>query len=301
MDQLAGTVRLTPLQLRSWRIVLELRTAWLERLDIPYFVLIVPNAASVYTEKIPEGFEAVADRPINQLLSHLEQTGSFARVIMPLPQLLEAKRERLTYIPTDTHWNEFGAFVAYEVLLDEMERRGVELRRLRRADLHVAELERYGDLGVKVTPPESSTHVFAEPREPSARMVEDNRVYNNGHNVIYECDEAPGGCLVHGDSMAYGALHFLAESFGRLFFVHRPTLDFDAVMAERPSAVVSVIAERFIIRVPADQPYTPLPHMVSQRREQGAVLGPRKDSSLRLRQEIPLHWDPYADLKQGER
>src|SRR5688572_26872367 len=163
MDQMAGVLRLTGLQLRRWRILLELRTAWLERLGIPYFMLIVPNAASVYPEQMPEGFAAVEDRPISQLVGHLEESGSFARVILPLEELLAAKRERLTYIPTDTHWNEYGAFVAYERLLDEMEQRGVDLRRVHIGDLEIVEHERRGDLGVKVEPPMESTHVFVQP------------------------------------------------------------------------------------------------------------------------------------------
>ena len=295
MDQLAGIVRLTPLQLRRWRLLLELRTAWLERFGIPYFVVIVPNAASVYPEKMPDGFEAVEDRPIHQLLAHLDETSSFARVLMPLDELIAAKRERLTYIPTDTHWNEYGAFVAYDRLADELELHGIELRRLRLPDLNVREQVRPGDLGVKVEPQAESPQILVQPREPAARMVTDNRVYNNGRNVVYECPPAPGRLFVHGDSFAYAMLHLLAESFARVSFFHRPTLDFDAVLQERPSAVVSVIAERFIVRVPEDQPYIPQRLLVKQRREQGAILAPREDTSLRVKQEIPPHWDPYAE------
>ncbi|HZO60912.1 MAG TPA: hypothetical protein VFB51_14585 [Solirubrobacterales bacterium] len=298
-DQMSGAVRLNPLQLRQWRIVLDLRTAWLERLGIPYFVLIAPNAVSVYPEKRPEGYDIVEDRPINQLLGHLKESGSFAPVIMPLQELLDAKREHLTYIPTDTHWSEFGAFVAYEALMDSMERGGVDVRRLRREDLRITEEEDRGDLGVKLDPPLTSTHVLAEPRNPAARMVADNRIYNNGKNVVYECDQAPGRCFVQGDSFAYTLLHFMAESFGRVFYVHRPTFDYEAILAERPSAVVTVVTERFIIRVPQDLPYVPLARLVGQRIKAGAVLPPAKDpASLRVLQEVPPHWDPYYEPEE---
>jgi hypothetical protein len=178
----------------------------------------------------------------------------------------------------------------------EAERRGVAARRLQRADLHIYEEERPGDLGPRVDPPLTSTHVLAEPRAPSARLVEDNRIYNSGKHVVYECDAAPGRCFVFGDSFAYTFMHFLAESFGRLSYVHRPTFDYEAILAERPDVVVGVLTERFIIRVPEDSPYLTLPRLVGRRRKEGAVLPPLEDpGSLRLLQEIPPHWNPYLE------
>jgi len=295
-EQMAGRFRLTPLQLRRWRFLLEQRTAWLERLGIPYFMLIAPNAVSVYPEQRPEGYAIVEDRPIHQLLAHLEESGSFARALMPLQELIEAKQEHLTYIPTDTHWSEFGAFVAYDALMDEMERRGVDARRVRREDLRITEEERLGDLGIKVDPRITSPHVLVEPLAPSARKIEDNRIYNTGKTIVYECDAAPGRCFVHGDSFAYTMLHYMAESFGRLFYVHRPTFDYETILAERPDAVVTVATERFMIRVPEDMPYVPLAPLVRERIKQGGVLPPAEDpSSLRVLQEIPPHLDPYVE------
>ena len=72
-------------------------------------------------------------------------------------------------------------------------------------------------------------------REPRARLVADNRVFNTGRTIEYECADAPGTCVMLGDSFGYRMLPFLAESFGRLVFVHRPTLDFELIEAERPA------------------------------------------------------------------
>ena len=107
----------------------------------------------------------------------------------------------------------------------------------------------------------------------------------------------PGGAralFVHGDSFAYTMLHFLCESFGRLFFLHRPTLDPELVLEERPDAVITFLAERFLVRVPQDQPYTPLRIVVQRQQEAGSVLPPRTDTSLRVTQEVPPHLDPWA-------
>ena len=54
-------------------------------------------------------------------------------------------------------------------------------------------------------------------------MIEDNRVYNNGRNVVYECDRAPGRCFVHGDSMAYAALSRSSSAHGQRPMISTPT------------------------------------------------------------------------------
>ena len=90
-----------------------------------------------------------------------------------------------------------------------------------------------------------------------------------------------------GDSFSYRMLPFLAESFGRLVFVHRPTLDFELVEAERPAVVVSLLTERFLVRVPFDQPFTPTRVHVRKKRAAGEVLAPRDEPYLR-----PDVWPP---------
>ena len=78
--------------------------------------------------------------------------------------------------------------------------------------------------------------------------------------------------------------------------MHRPTFDYEAILSERPSAVVTVVTERFIIRVPEDLPYLPTRAAGRAAPKAGAVLPPVKDpSSLRVLQEIPPHLDPYLE------
>ena len=94
-------------------------------------------------------------------------------------------------------------------------------------------------------------------------------------------------CVLLGDSFSYRMLPFLAETFGRLVFVHRPTIDFELIAEERPAVVASLLAERFLVRVPFDQPFKPTRVMVRDKRQIGEVLAPREDTYLR-----PDVWPP---------
>jgi alginate O-acetyltransferase complex protein AlgJ len=286
MGQQSGEIRLDPNQLTQWRVLLDTRAAWLARQGAAYVFMIAPNAASIFPEMLPAGFASSPHRPVHQLLDHLAQHGSPAQVLYPEAELIALKSEEAPYARNETHWTDPGAFRAYELLLDELEP-GVELRRLGRNDLETARAIHHGDLGRQVDPPVEAEHVYTHVRDPRARLLSDNRVFNTGRTLVYECPTAPGSCVMLGDSFAYRMLPFLAESFGRLVFVHRPTQDFELVEAERPAAVVSLLTERFLVRVPFDQPFTPTRVHVRNKREAGEVLAPRDESYLR-----PDVWPP---------
>jgi acetyltransferase AlgX (SGNH hydrolase-like protein) len=281
MDQQSGRLRFRRHELLQWRYVLESRIAWLERIGIPYVFMVVPNAASLYPEMLPEGYETVEDRPINQLIGYLEESGSFAPVIYPLEELTRAKAEDLIWLKNDTHWNEIGAFAAYERLADELEKL-MQIERVRRSDVEFEDSMVIGDLGAKLDPPEAAWRPLANVRDSRARLLADNRTWGGGREVIYERQGAPGSCFVFGDSYAYTIFPFLCESVGRLVFGHRPSLDFEMVMHERPSVVVNIMIERFLIRMPFDQPYRPLRALARDRLKKGFVLPPPTGDSLRI-------------------
>ena len=120
IHQHTGRLRFSQRTLEDWRHVLEARFAWLARRQVPYFFLVPPNAHAVYPEYLPDDVVTVAERPVLQLLGHLRERESKARIIYPLEELVAHKQHDLVYIKTDTHWNELGAFVAYKRLMSDI-------------------------------------------------------------------------------------------------------------------------------------------------------------------------------------
>src|SRR5436305_665661 len=117
-----------------------------------YLFLVPPNAHSVYSEHLPADADTGL-RPIQQLQKHLRATDFFGRVIYPRKELLKAKEDRLVSSPTDSHWNSFGAFVAYERLAREI-RKVSSLRMLSKGNIEFSERVITGDLGNKFNPRE---------------------------------------------------------------------------------------------------------------------------------------------------
>jgi alginate O-acetyltransferase complex protein AlgJ len=282
LDQHTGQLQFTPAELDRWRRVLENRVAWLAQRGMPYHFLVAPNAHAVYEEHLPDDVKTSSERPVLQLLGHLQQTGSDAGLIYPLEQL-RRRREQAVYPRTATHWSELGAFIAYEVLMDEVVKT-LDVPRLSEDDIEWVEEEIGGDLGFKLDPVEYSALVYGDLKVPHrARLVSDNRVKRNGRRVEFEGDpDAAHTCLVVADSFAVRVVPFLAESFRRLVFAHIPTLDYALVEEVRPDIVLTILNERFLVEIPEDVGAPDLGELEEQKRASKEMLAPRKVETNRL-------------------
>jgi hypothetical protein len=129
-----------------------------------------------------------------------------------------------------------------------------------------------GELGYKVDPKETSVQVMPIVLRPSVRPVSDNRVINRGMKLVSECPEAPPAtCLVFGDSFTLLLLPMLGASFRRLVFAHSPTVDMQLVREERPNLVVSVLNERFLMKIPFDSEGPTIQELESEKAAQGLL------------------------------
>src|ERR1017187_11022179 len=65
-----------------------------------------------------------------QQLADYMKTHSTVEFIDLTQSLTDAKKIRVEYLKTDTHWNSFGAFVAYQTLAQALTRQFPELQPL---------------------------------------------------------------------------------------------------------------------------------------------------------------------------
>ncbi len=275
IHQHTGRLRFDQRRLEDWRHVLETRFAWLARRRIPYFFLVPPNTHAVYPEYLPDAVVTVAERPVLQLMGHLRERESKARIIYPLEELVAHKQHDLVYIKTDTHWNELGAFVAYKRLMRDISEVAT-VRDIQWEQLFVSRNDLAGDLGAKMSPPRTSTQIFVDVQGWQAHYAQDNRVRLAGRRIEYRCKLAPEvTCLVHGDSFVEKLMPVLAESFGRTVFCQMPSLDFQVVQQLQPDVVIGVHNERFLLEVPYDSAAPTQAELAASKLMQGKTFGPR--------------------------
>jgi hypothetical protein len=264
--QIIGERALSSYELDAWERGTAARMAGVKDLGCLLIHLIGPAPQLVHADDLPGSLTASRTRPARQILERLGAMHPAPEVMYPLADLVNVAAVADPFGKTDSHWNDLGAYIAYEALIRQLDDR-VPVRQLRRDGVSFQETCYIGDLGVKLRPQRAASFLRARIDQRRARLVTDNRVRNHGRMAIYECDAAPPAtCLVFGDSWAYPVLLYLAESFRRLVFFHRVNvIDREAIQRERPQLVLVLLTERFCAAVPNDEEAIPFERVIAKK------------------------------------
>jgi hypothetical protein len=232
-------------QLEQWAKVLEERRDWLARRGAVYFFVVAPNKDTIYGEYMPELYTQVGLRSrLDQLMDYLRQH-SRVKVIDLRPVLNEAKKHARLYHRTDTHWNDLGAFLAYQEVMSVIRSSVPGTQTLSRDDFSLSErstngMDLAGQLGLGDVFREARDELT--PRPPLTLLhLEQNDV---APILVSSSEEGLPAAVVFRDSFFTQIVPWLANSFGRGAYYWQ--YDFDPLPIEeiRPKIVIQEIAER---------------------------------------------------------
>jgi hypothetical protein len=90
-------------------------------------VVVAPNKPTVYPDIVPPQLGKLSETSrLDRLTAHLEQ--NLPGVLLDLrPVLAEGRKVRDVYYQTDTHWNDYGVFLAYQAILSQLAKSRPEL------------------------------------------------------------------------------------------------------------------------------------------------------------------------------
>ncbi len=90
-----------------------------EELGVEFVILLAPNKERIYSEYMPSCYTRLSDiTRYDQLAEGLRELTDVP-IVAPKSYYLE-NRNRLWYFKSDTHWNEAGAFVAGQMLIETL-------------------------------------------------------------------------------------------------------------------------------------------------------------------------------------
>lgn len=110
----------TESELENWKNILVAKRDWLRKRGIKYLFLVAPNKHSIFPENLPNHVTYMnSESCFDQLVQYLKANSDL--VIVDLREdLLASKGVYRNYHKTDHHWNDNGAFVAYEKSMQQL-------------------------------------------------------------------------------------------------------------------------------------------------------------------------------------
>ena len=117
LDDFRGMTPLKKNEIEKFRFKQHKKEKWLADQGIRYLYFIVPNKQTVYPEYLPDYFiKAKGKTRLVQLEEYLKQNYN-EPVFNLYPYLYNAKKNFRLYDKTDTHWNDYGAYIAYKEII----------------------------------------------------------------------------------------------------------------------------------------------------------------------------------------
>jgi hypothetical protein len=238
--------------LKDWQKLLEARRDWITARGGKYIFVVAPDKQSIYPEYLPE-WVAKSSKPLklDQFLAYMG-LHSTVEILDLRPSLIAAKETGVTFLQTDTHWNNFGAFAAYQQLIQTLQN---QLPDLKPIPLDAFDRKRIvgrgGDLAVCLEQEDEiqeTQQVQFNPRFPLAPIKPLNPA-SFGQDMIAtaavtENPRAVGKTVLFRDSFAEAWIPFLGYNFHEVIYLRQPEWDKHLLEREKPDVVIDEMVER---------------------------------------------------------
>jgi hypothetical protein len=251
VEHFCGSLPFTDRELNDWQKLLERRRDRLAQHGIKYIFVLAPDKHSIYPEYLPAWLKDLGGRTrVDQFFAHMK-AHSTVEVLDLRPALLAAKKTAPVYLKTDTHWNQLGAFIACENVIQTLARHqlpGLVPVALDSFD-RTNRLAAGGDLvnlrGIRISMAESNAVFFT----PKTNLPPLETVIPTGERVkdlaIAKNSQGSGLAMVYTDSFGRRWIPFLGYQFGEADFFWQYHLDGPLIERRKPVVVINEMLERF--------------------------------------------------------
>ena len=208
--------------------------------NIKFYVVFPPNKHSIYSEYLP--FQLEKKETLYSLLkSDLEKNSSVKLIDLHLV-LLKEKKENQVYYKTDSHWNDLGAFIAYQHIIDYI-KKDISIEKLELEDYNISkELKVLGDNTQMVNIREKTEVVNFEKKTPTKiKILSDNQKY-----LHFKNEKKDYKLMLYRDSFSNALIPFFNENFGDAIYIRDYNINKKDIEKNNPDVVILELVERNI-------------------------------------------------------
>ena len=245
-------------ELEYWFNIFNEKYQFLQKRGINFLIVIVPNKSTIYSEHLPENIRKVTGGVRAKQLTDYFLNNSDIQVLNLKDLFLSKKVEHQIYHRTDSHWNHYGAWLAYrEILLHLSQKfRGVipipfeNFPKKKIAGPSKADLASMLSLN-KSLYSEKFQRLFTPVGITISQLKLKYFKFKKGKISYFQNESGilPKTIMIH-DSYGQGLKKFMSSSFSEIVFIRVSGVNFfpDLIEREKPSIVIYEIAERFFYR-----------------------------------------------------
>ena len=245
------TTKYDTLAITTSQAIMQQRRNWLDKKGIKFYVLFAPNKNQVYPEMMPSSFNQKPGFGINQLTEYTSLLrAANITTINPVDRLKAAKKNRLCYYKSDTHWNLYGGFIAYQHLMDSIRKDFPDIATVKEEDFDIKTQTAYnGDLAYmcsieKYIPRED---VYMQFKDPSKKLL-----MPNSSSLMIKFKDNPTlenrklKVLMFRDSYANYMIPFINLHFSDATYVWSYEFMDKLIEEEKPDVVIFESLQRFV-------------------------------------------------------
>lgn len=205
---------------------------------IDFKIIVPPNKHRVYPEHLPYSHPQKKTR-LEILNEYLKKEINF-EIIYLRDTLVKAKGEKLLYYKTNTHWNDYGAYIGYNYTMKTLNKTH---------NLSVVNYEDYkeiiqpikeNDIIRQINLSAKEYAIFLQKKKP----IETKIIFSQYHKQIFSNPNKTKKLLMHRDSFANAWMGFFNESFGTTIYLRGYKLDKELINKEKPDIVIFEMVER---------------------------------------------------------
>lgn len=229
----------------------ERRKAVLSKDSIFYYRSFFPDKHYIYPEYLPFGMKVISKDTLyrcDQALNYLRETKSDLTLIDVRPALFSAKKKVQVYQKFDSHWNNYGAFTAYRVVMQRLAKDIPALKPLQESDFAVSWNQApVGDLANMLGIKETEILPYFTPLKNSVQTTKLSTEDFPKQTEIYENKGAATSLtiLLYRDSFTTHLIPFLNLHFAKVVLLWDTPFSEEMVKRVNPDIVLESFAARY--------------------------------------------------------
>ena len=238
---------------------LYLQCEYLTERGIGFIFMAAPNKNSIYGEYMPQRYRKSLSKTNLELLNECLSSGSVPFINLQELLIVNKDKQQL-YHKKDTHWNNYGAMLAYGEI---MKKASGLTGQFDYDDFvnssYIIEKNWQGDLDAVLLPAFPGRDYQVEfDKETQYRFIRPMRTYED---MLIETESTANDkrLLMFRDSFANALIPFLSDAFGYVCYSRAVPFNYSLIDRADPDIVIVEIAERNLPRLLDTAPLMPAP------------------------------------------